>query len=70
MTDYSLLGKVQALIASKGYTIKETVYAQDVDLTLYIPIDEFDAFCALITDATNAQALFDVGERTYITEGV
>lgn len=70
MTDYSLLGKVQALIASKGYKIKDTVYSQDVDLTLYIPVDEFDGFCALITDATNAQALVDAGEKTYITEGV
>ncbi len=68
--DYSLLGKVQALTASKGYRIKDTVYAQDVDLTLYIPIDEFDEFRALITEATNAQALIDAGDKTYITEGV
>jgi len=30
--DYSLLGKVQALLASKGYHIKDTVYTQDVDI--------------------------------------
>lgn len=70
MMDYSLLGKVQALTASNGYRIKDTVYAQDVELILYIPIDEFDGFTALITDATNAQALVDAGEKTYITEGV
>jgi len=70
MTDYSLLGKVQALTASRGYKIKDMVYAQDVELTLYIPVDEFDGFCSLITDATNAHALVDAGEKTYITEGV
>lgn len=69
MTDYSLLGKVQALAASRGYRIKDTVYSQNVDLTLYIPIDEFDGFCVLITDATNAQAIVDAVGKTYITEG-
>ncbi len=68
--DYSLFGKVQALAASRGYRIKDTVYAQDVELIVYIPIDEFDEFAALITEATSAQASVDAGNKTYIMEGV
>ena len=68
--EYSLLGKLQALIASKGYRVKDTVYEQDVDLFLYIPVDEFDAFSALITEATNARAQINAGEKSYITLGV
>ena len=67
MMDYSLLGKVQALAASRGYRVKDTVYAQDVDMILYIPVDELDEFSTLITDATNANALIDTGDKTYIT---
>ena len=66
--DYSLLGKVQALVASKGYKVKDTVYAQDVDIYLYVPVDEFDSFTALLTEATNARAFACAGEKTYITQ--
>jgi uncharacterized YigZ family protein len=68
--DYSLLGKLQALAASKGYKVKDTVYAQDVDMYLYIPVDEFEAFSALVTEATNAKAIVYAGEKSYITIGV
>lgn len=68
--DYSLLGKLQALAASKGYRVKDTVYAQDVDMYLYIPVDEFEAFSALVTEATNARAIVYAGEKSYITIGV
>jgi len=68
--DYSLLGKLQALAASKGYRLKDTVYAQDVDMYLYIPVDEFEAFSALVTEATNARAIVYAGEKSYITIGV
>lgn len=68
--DYSLLGKVQALIASKGYKVKDTVYGQDVDIYLYVPVDEFEAFSAMLTEATNARAFAYAGEKTYITVGV
>ncbi len=68
--DYTLLGKVQALTASKGYRVKDTIYSQDVDMILYIPVDELDDFSVLIIDATNAKALIDIGDKSYITEGV
>lgn len=68
--DYSLLGKVQAIVASEGYKVKETVYTQDVDIFLYVPIDEFDAFSAMITEATNAKAFVVAGEKIFITVGV
>ncbi len=68
--DYSLLGKLQAMTASKGYRVKDTVYAQDVDMYLYIPVDEFEAFSALVTETTNAKAIVYAGEKSYITIGV
>lgn len=65
--DYSLLGKIQALMASKGYKIKDTVYAQDVEMVVYIPVDEFEEFSTLVIETTSAKAIIDPGEKTYIT---
>lgn len=65
--DYSLLGKVQAIAASKGYKVKDTVYAQNVTMYLYIPVDEFEVFSELMTEATNANVLISAGKKTYIT---
>ncbi len=68
--DYSLLGKIQAIIASKGYKVKDTVYGQDVDIYVYVPVDEFDAFSELLTEATNARAFVYAGEKSYITTNI
>jgi len=65
--EYTLLGKVQAMVASNGYRVKDTIYAQDVDLLAYIPVDELEEFTSLINEATNGQALIDTGEKVYIT---
>jgi uncharacterized YigZ family protein len=35
--DYSLLGKVQSIVCSKGYKVKDTVYAADVNMYLVRP---------------------------------
>lgn len=64
--DYPLLGKVQAIVASKGYPVKDTVYSQDVEMCVYVPVDDFDGFSALLTDATNARAILFAGEKEYI----
>ncbi|HWR59961.1 MAG TPA: YigZ family protein, partial [Clostridia bacterium] len=67
--DYPLLGKVQAIVASKGYRVKDTVYAQDVEMCVYVPVDDFEAFSALLTEATNARAILFAGEKEYIRSG-
>ncbi|MEN6313433.1 MAG: YigZ family protein [Clostridiaceae bacterium] len=67
--DYPLLGKVQAIVASKGYRVKDTVYAQDVEMCVYVPVDDFEAFSALLTEATNARVILFAGEKEYIRSG-
>lgn len=67
--DYPLFGKVQAIVASKGYRVKDTVYAQDVEMCVYVPVDDFEAFSALLTEATNARAILFAGEKEYIRSG-
>lgn len=65
--EYTLSGRVQSLIASNGLTTVETVYGQDVEIILQVPVDEFTAFEALIIETTNARAIVTVGERSFIS---
>jgi uncharacterized YigZ family protein len=65
--EYTLLGKVQNIIANRQYTIKETIYEQDAEIRVYIPVDETEAFIAELTEATNARVLVDTGKKSYIT---
>ncbi len=67
IVEYTLSGRVQSLIASKGITPADTVYGQDVEIIVRIPVDEFEAFAALITEATNARAIVTAGERAFVS---
>lgn len=66
--DYPLLGKLQATIASKGYSVKDTLYADNVVMDVYVPVDEFDNFSAMVTEASNGRAGISTGEKVYITK--
>jgi len=68
--DYSLLGKLQATAASKGYEIKDTVYTENVEMHVYVPVDEYDSFCAAVTEASNGRAVVSAGDKVYITRKV
>lgn len=55
-SDYGLIGKIQHKISAAGYTPKDTVYAGDVTLTVYIRRRDTQEFISGITDITNARA--------------
>jgi len=65
--EYTLLGKVQSLLVSKGFLIKDVIYEQDVKITVFIPEDEVEAFINFITETTNAKAIVEMGQKTYVT---
>lgn len=69
ITEYTWLGKIQSIIAGKGYTVGKTVYEQDAEIYVHIPVDEYELFNALLIEATNARVLINAGEKTYITVG-
>lgn len=69
IAEYTWLGKLQSLIAAKGYTVAKTVYEQDAEIYVYIPVDEYQAFNASLIEATNARVLTSEGEKKYITVG-
>ena len=66
--DYSLLGKLQAVAAAQRYTVRDTVYTEEVNMHIYVPVDETEAFNAVVTEASNGRALISFGEKVYVTK--
>lgn len=64
-TDYNGVGKIQYILASKGIEIADSVYAADVEMTVLVPIDDYERLCKEITEATNARAGLEEVERLY-----
>jgi len=69
LVEYSLFGKVQNMLISEGYTIKEIIYEQDVEIRLYVPVDGVDECIRKIVEETNDRALIDKGDNVFITLG-
>lgn len=63
--DYTLLGKVQSECASSGFKICDTAYADDVKISLLVPIGEVDRFTKDIFDKTNGKLGIELGETGY-----
>lgn len=54
--DYTLLGKIQHEIMTKGYILEDTIYEDDVTFVIACPADETKKVVSEITDLTNARA--------------
>ncbi|PHV70680.1 YigZ family protein [Sporanaerobium hydrogeniformans] len=63
---YSLLGKVQHLLAEKGYVLRNTTYLETVTCEVEVEVGHQEAFCKWLTENTNAEVLITEGELTYI----
>lgn len=67
IVEYTLFGKIQSLLISRCFIIKDIIYGQDVEIVVFVPLDEIESFMELMTEATNARALIETGEDIYIT---
>ncbi len=64
--DYTLLGKLQHEIASKGYMLEDTIYEDFVTFIISAPIDMTEKIIANITDITNARAVCKKTDKKYV----
>lgn len=64
-TDYNYVGKIQYLLADRKIEMIDSVYAQDVEMTVIVPIEEYDRLCKDLTEATSAKAELVELERLY-----
>lgn len=64
--DYTLLGKLQHEIASRGYMLEDTIYEDGVTFIISCPIDRTEKVIADITDMTNARAEIKKADKKYV----
>ncbi len=64
--DYSLLGKMQHEIMSKGYILEDTVYEDSVSFMIACPVSDTARVISEITDLTNARAVCEVIDNKYV----
>ncbi|MCX7745707.1 MAG: YigZ family protein [Clostridia bacterium] len=65
--EYTLFGKLHSFLLNEGHTIKEIIYEQDVEIFVFVPVDLVEDFEAVIEETTNARAIVERGEASYIT---
>lgn len=64
-TDYNGVGKIQYLLGSKDVVIQDSVYAADVQMTVLVPIEEYDRLCKKLVEATNGRVGLEEVEKLY-----
>ncbi len=64
-TDYNGVGKIQYLLGSKDVVIQDSVYAADVQMTVLVPIEEYDKLCKELVEATNGRVGLEEVEKLY-----
>ncbi|SHJ30181.1 uncharacterized protein, YigZ family [Geosporobacter subterraneus DSM 17957] len=66
--DYTLLGKVQNELMGKGYTIKDTIFEDKVNLSVYVAVEHSKQMIHNITNLTNGKADIHVVDTLYLNE--
>ena len=63
--DYTLLGKIQSEAMGKGYAINGTDYAENVKISILVPVSELSKFEADMIDKTNGRVGIKQGKIGY-----
>ena len=64
-TDYNRVGKIQYLLGSRNVVIQDSVYAADVEMTVLVPIEEYEKLCKELVEATNGRVGLEEVEKLY-----
>lgn len=64
-TDYNGVGKIQYLLGSRNVVIRDSVYAADVEMTVLVPIEEYEKLCKELVEATNGRVGLEEVEKLY-----
>ncbi len=63
--EYNMVGKIQYILASKKIEIENSDYAANVEMTVIVPIEEYDRLCKEIAEVTSACVKIEELERLY-----
>ena len=65
--DYNQLGRVQNEIMNMNYIIKDTIYADNVEIVVYSRLEDVEKLVSRMTDITSAMAENILGEEFYLS---
>lgn len=68
--DYTWLGKLENELRTSTYKLKNMNYAENVEFEVYVEEPRIESFVEWMTELTNAQAVIEEGENTYLEEDV
>lgn len=66
--DYNQIGKVQNEIINMGYTVKDTLYTDKVEIIVYSREEETDSLKSKMIDITSGTAEIGESEAFYLSE--
>ena len=67
-TDYNGLGKIQYILGQRGIQILDSVYTENVELEVLIPVEEVKSVKAEIIEGTNGRAKITEGEECWFAQ--
>lgn len=67
---YPLLGKVENFIKEKSFIIDNINYLENVELMVYVPIDQTEFFVEELTNVTNGQITLNETDQKYVETDV
>lgn len=66
--DYNSVGKIQYILAQMEIDVVDTIYKEDVDIVVAVPVDKVDALIKKVLEATSATAALEELDTVYYTK--
>lgn len=66
--EYTQLGKIQNEIMNLGFTVKDTVYSEDVEIIVYSRVKDVQSLTERMIDITSGTADVSLGDEYYLSE--
>ena len=66
--EYTQLGKIQNEIKGLGFTVKDTIYSEDVEIIVYSKVEDVQSLKDRMIDITSGTADVSLGDEYYLSE--
>ena len=67
-TDYNGLGKVQYILGQRGIKLIDSIYTENVELSVLLPLGEVKTVEAEITEGTNGRVKMEEGDECWFSQ--
>ena len=67
-TDYNGLGKVQYILGQRGIKLIDSMYTENVELSVLLPLGEVKTVEAEITEGTNGRVKMEEGDECWFAQ--